>query len=185
MSEELADLILANGPIHKLAVEFEPHRFRGEILPELERLKELGIVRVIDLLAVRKDHTGSLAVLTTSDLAPDEAVEFGAAVGTLIGLGVAGREGAQVGARLGAEALADGHVFDASEAPAIAAMLTPGSTYVILLLEHRWAIPLRQKIARAGGSVVAEEWVGIENLIALGFAGSAGRAEADASADTG
>jgi hypothetical protein len=169
VSVESTDFVLANGPIHKLAVQFEPHRFRGEILPELERLKSLGIIRVVDLIAVRKDETGSLTVLTTSDLAPDEAVEFGTAVGTLIGLGIGGREGAEVGGRLGAEALADGHVFDAVDAPAIAELMSPGSTYVIALLEHLWAIPLREKIERAGGSIIAEDWIGIEDLIVLGY----------------
>ena len=57
MTEEPSGDILAHGPIHKLTVEFELNRFRGELLPELDRLKELGIIRIIDLLAVRKDRT--------------------------------------------------------------------------------------------------------------------------------
>ena len=98
MTDGRGEEILAGGPIHKLIVEFELNRFRGELLPELERLKELDIVRVIDLIAVRKDRLGGFAVLSTSDLTPEEAVEFGAAVG--------------------AEALEDGHLFDPRDATA-------------------------------------------------------------------
>jgi hypothetical protein len=161
--------ILADGPIHKLIVEFELNRFRGELLPELERLKELDIIRVLDLMAVRKDRLGAFAVVSMSDLSPEEAIEFGAAVGSLIGLGVGGREGAKLGAVVGAEALEDGHLFDPRDAPKLAERMPSGTTYVIALFEHRWAIPLREKIDRAGGSIVAEEWVGISELISIGL----------------
>ena len=112
MTEDPSGDILARGPVHKLTVEFELNRFRGELLPELDRLKELGIIRIIDLLAVRKDCTGAFMVMMASDLRPDEAVDFGSSVGKLIGLGIGGREGAEIGAKLGAEMLADGHVFE-------------------------------------------------------------------------
>jgi uncharacterized membrane protein len=173
VSKPTGDGILAEGPVHKLIVEFDMNRFRGEILPELNRLKELDIVRVIDMLAVRKDRSGDLVVISMSDLAPEEATEFGAAVGALIGLGVGGAEGAAEGAVIGREALEDGHLFDAKMAPRLAELIPPNSSVVIALLEHRWAIPLREMITRAGGSVVDEEWVGVEDVIALGLAESA------------
>ena len=52
-------------------------------------------------------------------------------------------------------------MFEADEAPVIAETMRPDATYVIALLEHTWAIPLRAKIDRAGGSVIADEWIGI------------------------
>lgn len=174
MTEEPSGEILAHGPVHKLTVEFELNRFRGELLPELDRLKELGIIRIIDLLAVRKDRTGAFMVMMASDLRPDEAVDFGTSVGKLIGLGIGGREGAEIGAKLGAEMLADGHVFEADEAPAIAERMRPDTTYVIALLEHTWSIPLRAKIDRAGGSVIEDEWIGIADLITIGYSADRG-----------
>jgi hypothetical protein len=173
------DDVLAAGPVHRLVVEFDLSRFRGEILPELERLKELGVIRVVDLLAVRKDRSGALSVLTASDLTPEEASEFGATVGGLIGLGAGGRAGAAEGAIVGAEAAADGHLFDPAEAREIAARIPSGSTVVVALLEHRWAVPLRNAIARAGGVVVDEQWIGAEDLIALGLRAAAQAEQAD------
>ena len=177
MTEEPSGDILARGPVHKLTIEFELNRFRGELLPELDRLKELGIIRVIDLLAVRKDRTGAFMVMMASDLRPDEAVDFGTSVGKLIGLGIGGREGAEIGAKLGAEMLADGHVFEADEAPAIAERMRPDTTYVIALLEHTWSIPLRAKIDRAGGSLIEDEWIGIADLISIGYSADQGGVE--------
>jgi len=165
--------MLATGPIHKLIVQFDANRFKGEILPELDRLKELGIIRVIDLLAVRKDAEGRLTVISSSDLGLDEAREFGATIGSLIGLGAAGREGSQEGAIVGAEALADGHLFDPSDAPRLAALIPNNSSVAIALLEHRWAIPLRDAITKAGGSVVDDAWLGAEDLIAIGLRSAA------------
>ena len=165
--------MLAVGPIHKLVVQFDANRFKGEILPELDRLKELGIIRVIDLLAVRKDAAGRLTIISSSDLGLDEAREFGAMVGSLIGLGAAGREGAAEGAMIGARALEDGHLFDPADAPRLAALIPENSSVAIALLEHRWAIPLREAIQRAGGSVVDDAWLGAEDLIALGLRSAA------------
>lgn len=169
VSESPGEEILAAGPIHRIVVEFDANRFRGEILPELERLKEREIIRILDLILVRKDRLGAVTVLSHSDLAPDEAESFGAAVGSLIGLGMGGREGAALGAEVGARELADGHLFDADDAPRIAALLRNDSTYVVALLEHTWAIPLREMIQRAGGGAVSDDWIGIESLIGLGL----------------
>ena len=56
------------GPVQILTVAFDGSHFKGEILPELERLKTLGLIRVIDLLLIRKDSTGAAATLTATDL---------------------------------------------------------------------------------------------------------------------
>ena len=58
------------GPVQMLVVEFDRTKFQGEIIPELERLKEAGIVRLLDLLFVRKPVGGELEVVQRSDLQP-------------------------------------------------------------------------------------------------------------------
>src|SRR5205823_10521270 len=103
------------GPVQMLVVSFAENKFKGEILPELERLKEHDIIRLVDLLFVMKDDDGNLTVLQESDLSQDEAMEFGAVAGALIGLGHGGEDEMSAGAALGAAALEDGHVFDDQE----------------------------------------------------------------------
>jgi uncharacterized membrane protein len=78
---------LTLGPVQMLVVGFEGDNFSGEIREELERLKEHDIVRLIDLLLVKKNDDGDIEVLQTSDLDQNEAEEFGAVVGALGGFG--------------------------------------------------------------------------------------------------
>ena len=99
---------MAIGPVQLIVLGFDEPEFRGEILAELDRLKENDIVRVIDGLAVHKDAEGEVTVLKRTDLSDEEAAEFGATVGALIGLGIGGEEGAEAGAELGAERTAEG-----------------------------------------------------------------------------
>ena len=74
------------GPVQMLVLEFDRTEFNGEVMPELERLKEQGTIRIIDLLFVAKNEDGEIEVVQRSDLAKDEAMEFGAFVGALVGL---------------------------------------------------------------------------------------------------
>src|SRR5262245_34038961 len=138
-----------------LVLGFQDPQFKGEILEELKRLKDADIVRVIDAAVVKKNDDDSVEMLHTSDLSEDEAQEFGAIVGALIGLGAAGEEGLEAGAAAGAEALEDGQVFDEQEVWYVADAIPAGTATAIALLEHRWAIPLRDAIVRAGGFVLA------------------------------
>ncbi len=157
------------GPVQLLVVGFPDPNFTGEILEELRRLREHDIVRLIDLIAVRKDENGNIEKVQTSDLSQEEAMEFGALVGALIGFGAGGEEEMEAGAIAGAEALEDGHVFDEDEVWYVADAIPNGSAAAIALLEHRWAIPLRDAIVRAGGIALADEWVHARDLVAIGL----------------
>jgi uncharacterized membrane protein len=160
---------MAIGPVQMLVVGFEGAEFKGEIVAELNRLKDEGIIRVIDLIAVRKDEDGNVETLHTSDLSPDEATEFGAIAGALIGLGAAGEEGAEAGAIAGAEAMEDGQVFDEENVWYAADAIPNGTAAGVALIEHRWAIPLRDAIMRAGGIPLVDEWIHATDLIAAGM----------------
>jgi uncharacterized membrane protein len=139
---------MAIGPVQMLVVGFEGPEFKGEILEELTRLKDADTIRLIDLVVVKKDDDGTIETLHTSDLTGDEALEFGAVAGALIGLGAAGEEGAEAGAMAGAEAMADGQVFDDDNVWYAADAIPNGTAAGVALIEHRWAIPLRDAIPR-------------------------------------
>jgi uncharacterized membrane protein len=95
---------MAIGPVQLIVLGFNHPNFHGEVIEELERLRESDTVRVIDALAVHKDAEGEIEVAHLSNLTRDEAVELGSKVGALIGLGIEGEEGLEKGA----EAAADG-----------------------------------------------------------------------------
>ena len=157
------------GPVQMLILGFEDPKFTGENLAELERLREADIVRVVDLLAVYKDAEGDVTVLQDTQLSESEAQEFGAVIGGLIGLGMAGEEGFEAGAEAGMEAMEDQHLLNADDVWYAADAIPPNTAAVIALLEHRWAIPLRDGIARAGGFVLADEWIHAKDLVAVGL----------------
>jgi uncharacterized membrane protein len=166
---------LTLGPVQMLVVGFQGDKFTGEIREELARLKENDVIRLIDLLFVRKNDDGEIEVLQTSDLDQDEAEEFGAIVGALVGFGAGGEEEAELGAIAGAAELEDGHVFDDDAVWYLSDAIPEGTAAAVALIEHRWAIPLRDKIARAGGLTLADEWIHAKDLIAVGLLSSAGK----------
>ena len=166
------------GPVQMLVVGFEDPKFKGEVLEELTRLKDADIIRLIDLAVVKKEADGSIETLHASDLSEHDALEFGAIAGALIGLGAAGEEGAEAGAMAGAEAMADGKVFDDDQVWYVADALPTGTAAAVALIEHRWAIPLRDAIGRAGGMPLADEWIHATDLIAVGAVAAAEDAKA-------
>ena len=156
------------GPVQMLVVGFEHGKFEGEILAELKRLREQDIIRLVDLLFVTKDDDGEITTVELTDLSPEESMEFGALAGALIGLGAAGEEGAEAGAVAGAAAMEDGQAFSDQDVWYVADAIPPGTSAGIALIEHSWAIPLREAIERAGGVPLADEWVHPEDLVAAG-----------------
>jgi hypothetical protein len=113
---------------------------------------------------------GTVSTLHECQLSEDEQVEFGALVGGLVGLGAAGDEGIEAGAALGAEVVAErGGVFSEEEAWDVVAEIPNDSAAMLILLEHRWAIPVRDAIARAGGVRLASEFISPLDLVGIGL----------------
>jgi uncharacterized membrane protein len=163
---------MAIGPVQLLVLGFSHPDFQGGIRGELDRLRDNDLVRVIDALAVQKDADGNVTTLHDSQLTGDQQAAFGALVGGLIGLGAAGEEGFEIGAERGAEAVAErGGVFD-EDAWDVLAEIPEDSAAMLILLEHRWAIPLRDAIAQAGGFRLASEFISPLDLVALGLVGA-------------
>ena len=165
---------MAIGPVQLIVLGFSHPEFHGEIIEELERLRESGTVRVIDALAVHKDADGAIEVAHLSNLTKDEAVELGIKVGALIGLGIEGEEGMEAGAIAGAEAAEDGvHVFSDEEAWDVLEEIPNDSAAALLLIEHHWAVPLRDAVARAGGFRISDGFISPLDLIEIGLVSAA------------
>jgi uncharacterized membrane protein len=161
---------MAIGPVQLIVLGFSHPDFHGEIIAELERLRESDTVRVIDSLAVYKDADGDLEVEHLSNLSTDEAIELGSKIGALIGLGIDGEEGAEAGAVAGAEAAADGvQVFSEQEAWDVLEDIPNDSAAALVLLEHHWAVPLRDAIARAGGFRISDGFISPLDLVEIGL----------------
>ncbi|MBW8764859.1 MAG: hypothetical protein JF630_01060 [Geodermatophilales bacterium] len=162
---------MAIGPVQLIVLGFPHPDFHGEIIDELERLRQSDTVRVIDALAVYKDPDGELEAMHLSNLSEDEAIELGSVVGALVGLGFDGEEGAEAGAAAGAaQAAADGIApFSDEGAWDVLADIPNGSAAALVLLEHHWAVGLRDAVARAGGFRVSDAFISPLDLIGVGL----------------
>ena len=161
---------MAIGPVQLLVLGFDKPEFHGEIARELEKLRKSDTVRVIDALAVHKDADGEIEVQHLSNLTKEEAIEVGSVVGALVGLGIAGEEGAEQGAAVGAEAAADGvELFSDEQAWDVIEEIPNDSAAALILLEHHWAVPLRDAIAEAGGFRISDGFVSPLDLVAIGL----------------
>jgi len=162
---------MAIGPVQLIVLGFDHPHFHGEVIAELERLRESDTVRVIDSIAVYKDADGELEIEHLSNLTEQEAIELGSKIGALIGLGVEGEEGIEAGAVMGAEeAAADGiQVFAGAEEWDVLADIPNNSAAALILLEHHWAVPLRDAIARAGGFRISDGFISPLDLVEIGL----------------
>src|SRR5215218_6712196 len=161
---------MAIGPVQLIVLGFNHPNFHGEIIKELELLRESDTVRVIDALAVHKDAEGEIEVAHLSNLTKDEAVELGSKVGALIGLGIEGEDGLEKGAEAGAMAAADRvQIFSDEQAWDVLADIPNDSAAALLLIEHHWAVPLRDAIARAGGFRLSDGFISPLDLVEIGL----------------
>jgi len=129
------------GPVDYLVVEFPGSNFTGEILPELVDLVERGIVRVLDLVLIKKEQDGSF-----------EAFEFGDIDDGVLGeLRELERE------------LAD--LLSEEDVAAVAEALEPGSTAGLLVYENLWAAPFAAAVRRSGGQLVANGRIPVQALL--------------------
>lgn len=172
------------GPIQIFTFGFaDTSGFEGRIAEELIKLSDAGTIRIIDALAVIADGD-EVDILRVSDLDEEQREELGMEMGALIGLGMDGLEGMLSGAEIGAEIAEEGGlgVVEAIGEEFIEE-LPDGAAALLLIIEHAWAVPLREAVVDAGGLMLGNQWIGAQDLIALGVAmGIVGELEAEADA---
>jgi uncharacterized membrane protein len=157
------------GPVQLLVVGFEEPEFRGKVLARLQSLREQDLVRTIGLLVVNKDADGAVTAGQISDLSEEEAQELGEVVKALVGLGEIAGGAAEGAARLWSQegGLSEEDLVDVLE------QIPPDTAVAIALLEHRWAIPLREAIIGAGGFPILDTWVHPRDLVEVGLLAAA------------
>lgn len=163
---------MAFGPIQIFAFGFPTtDKFEGRIAKELVKLSDAGIIRIVDALAVVAEEDG-VDVLRVSDLSDEQREELGGEIGALIGLGFDGIEGFVEGALAGEEIVAEEGGFGLVEAigEEFIAGLPDDSAALLLIIEHAWAVPLREAVVDAGGILLANQWVGAAELVNIGAA---------------
>jgi len=130
------------GPVDYLVVEFPGSQFNGEIAPELSDLVDRGLVRVLDLVMLKKDSDGSIEAFELSDVEHGEIGELRRHEGELALL------------------------LSEDDITAVAAAMEPGSSAGVLVWENTWAAPFGAAVRRAGGQLVASGRIPIQAMVA-------------------
>lgn len=156
------------GPLQLLVIGFGQAALPFEFVGELRRLRDEGVVRLVDAVYVAKDDHGGLTEIRATDFNEDDAVLFGALAGALFGYG-AGEAGAVLGGVAGGLATEGGEFgLDSDDIDEIADRIPRGSAAAFVLLEHLWAIGLKETLRNANGVVIAHGWLTPAMLVAMG-----------------
>ena len=123
-------------------IEFPGSKFNGQIAPALRDLVERDLIRVLDLLVLKKDADGSLEAFELSDLDVGEIGEFQDYESELAML------------------------LSEEDVTSIAAAIEPGSSAAVLVWENTWAAPFGSAVRRSGGQLVASGRIPIQAMLA-------------------
>jgi hypothetical protein len=161
---------MAIGPVQLVVLGFDRPDFEGEIIAELERLRKTDTVRVVDALAVYKKSNSDVEIGHFTNLTTDEAIELGSMVGALVGIGIdAGVSPDEDDDADNDPDDEDAPLLDDADVWDVLEEIPPDSAAALILLEHHWAVPLRDAVARAGGFRIADGFVSPRDLVAFGM----------------
>jgi uncharacterized protein DUF6325 len=130
------------GPIDTVVIAFPDGQPKGEAAPLLLDLVDRGIIRILDLMFVRKDADGSVSGLEISNLDKEGADELVVFAGAASGI------------------LSDEDRQEAGN------LLDPGSAAAVIVYENRWAAPFARAMRKAGGQLVAFDRIPVQAVLA-------------------
>ncbi len=115
------------GPLEYVVIGYEDDHFTSEILPALNTLQESDLIRVVDLVFVSTSGDGKVTVQEVSEFGEEEVRPFAGLLDDLAGW------------------------FTAEDVEHLAGAIPPGTSAVVVLLEHIWTIGLAEAVRKAGG----------------------------------
>ena len=130
------------GPVQVLVVGFDEPSLSGEVLAELTRLREAGVVRLIDVLLLSRAEDGDLEQLPAPPGADPHLGRLAAALLTEANE----KDGTGPGAP-------DPTAWSLDDS------VPPGGAAAVALIEHTWAQNLVLAIRQAGGRLLEETWL--------------------------
>jgi Family of unknown function (DUF6325) len=133
---------LEPGPVDVVVIGYPPGApATGEAIPILLDLVDRGIIRVLDALFVSKEADGTFSGIDLADLDEATAGDLTVFAGATSGL------------------------LDDDDVAATAAEIEPGSAAVMIVYENRWAAHFIAAVRRNGGELIAQQRVGVQQVI--------------------
>ena len=138
MSTELEE----TGPIDYLVVEFPGSKMTGEGLPLLVDLVDRGIIRLLDLVFVKRETDGSVKAAEIADFDSDGQLDLAVFEGASSGL------------------------LDQDDIDEASSVIEPGSSAALIVYENAWAAPLAAALRRGGAQLVAGGRIPVQAILA-------------------
>jgi uncharacterized membrane protein len=159
------------GPVQLLVIGYPTGEPDEEVRQEIGRLRSAPGIRLLDLLHVCKHEDGRVERIEVSGLSEAESAQLGALAGALIGFATDGEDGFERGALAGGvtaedTSFAGQYIWYPDDA------IPPGSAATLVLIEHCWAIGMREQLISAGGFLLADAWIHPSDLVAIGLMAS-------------
>jgi Family of unknown function (DUF6325) len=128
------------GPLEYTVIGFEGNKFDGSIANEIARVVESGTIALVDLVLVTKDVGGDVAIVELDNKDDDRFASFTPMLSGLMGL------------------------LTEEDIAKIAERLSPDTSALIIMFEHRWAVHIKDAVAAKGGFLVERETIRPEAL---------------------
>jgi len=157
------------GPLQLVVMSFPQPTFPLDLQDQLRVVRDQGLIRLFDAIYISKDDQGDLLILEGSDLEQEEVELYGVLAGAFFGYGAAGTAGMEAGIEAGMET-SDHGVFGLGDDDLleIADRIPVGSSALFMLLEHVWALGIKDAVENNQGTVVANGWITPATLASMG-----------------
>jgi uncharacterized membrane protein len=156
------------GPMQLFVIGFPGNEFKGEIAPAINEAREKGIIRLIDYVFVLKDEEGNVKASKGRDLGRKEIKALDSVMGALIGLGMAGTEGAKAGAIIGAEYGEHDVGITEENLEEIIGYIPKNTSVLLMVIENLWAKKIKQALINANGLMIAQGMITPELMVKIG-----------------
>jgi uncharacterized membrane protein len=149
---------MADVPVQVIVAAFNDLNGASQALKSLKEAKKERLIEIEDAAVLTKDADGKVKIKETADMRAGKGATIGAIAGGVVGLlagpvGWAALGGGVIGGL--AAKLHDGG-FPDDRLRQLAEGLTPNSSALVAVIDHRWVADLERELARQGADVVTE-----------------------------
>jgi uncharacterized membrane protein len=149
---------MSAAPLQIIVAAFQEEKAADDALKTLKEAKREKLISIDNAAVIRKGDDGKLHIKETADMGGGKGAGVGVLVGGAIGL-IGGPLGVAVGSALGAAVggvtakLYDGGFKD-ERLREIGKSLTPGTSAIVAVIEHRWVTDLERELSEVGADVM-------------------------------
>lgn len=149
---------MAEGPVQVIVAAFHDFNGASNALKTLQEAKHESLIGIRDAAVITKDASGKVKIKETADMRAGKGATIGAVTGGVIGLlagpvGWAALGGGVIG---GLAAKLHDSGFSDDRLKQLGAKLTPNSSALVAVIDHRWVAEVEKDLARQQADVVTQ-----------------------------